>query len=69
MTDTQMVHIKIPRSMYRALNRIKKAQNKTLSAVVREAVELHVYNEIGEIVSPTVEWGGYNEPDKQDDDQ
>lgn len=63
MTDTQLLHIKISRAMYRALNRIRRNQNKTLSAVVREALAEYIERESGEIIDPTdVSWGGYREP-------
>lgn len=69
MSDTQMVHVKLPRAMYRAVNRIKQSHNKTTSAILREALALFIYNEIGEVVEPTVPWGGWREqPEKKQDE-
>jgi CO/xanthine dehydrogenase FAD-binding subunit len=66
--ELQLVHVKIPRQMYAEIQRIKKAQNKTASAVIREALAAHIEGQSGAVVSHEVSVGGYR-PRKEKPDE
>lgn len=65
MSKLQIMHVKIPPDMYRAIKRQMKCENKTASAIIREAVAAWLARR-GDIVEPSVSWGGYRESEDTD---
>jgi len=66
MGDNQLIHIKMSLEMYRALKRQMRKQNKTLSAIIREAVAEWLERR-GDWADPTaVQWGGFRDGEVED---
>ncbi len=61
----QRIVISMSDDMLRAVKRQMKRQNKTMSAIVREALSAWL-EQFGDFVEPSITWGGYREHDKLD---
>ena len=57
--ELQLIHVKIPRQMYAEIQRIKKVDNKTASAIFREALAAYIEAQNGTVVDHQVAIGGY----------
>lgn len=68
MNKLQIMHVKVPLDMYRAIKRQMKRENKTASAIIREAVADWLAKR-GDIVEPSVSWGGYRESEDAEGQQ
>lgn len=66
MNKLQIMHVKFPPDMYRAIKRQMRRENKTASAIIREAVADWLAKR-GDIVEPSVSWGGYRESEDVED--
>ena len=66
MDELQVIHIKIPSDMYRALKRQMRRNNKPMSALVRDAIAEWL-EQRGDIVDPSVTWGGFRDDAKPED--
>ena len=63
----QRIVISMSDDMLRALKRQMKRQNKTMSAIVREALAAWL-EQYGDIVDPGIAWGGFRENEESDPD-
>ncbi len=61
----QRIVISMNDEMLSAVKRQMKRQNKTMSAIVREALSAWL-ERYGDVVDPSITWGGYREHGKFD---
>lgn len=66
MDGFQLVSVKLPMDMYRAVKRQMKRQNKSMSAIIRDALADWLVTHGGDVVDPFVPLGGYRERDEKD---
>ena len=57
MPKKQLVHLTVPTPMHLAVKRQAHRQNKTQSAVIREAISFWL-SQYGDVTDPSVQWGG-----------
>jgi len=57
MPKKQLVHLTVPTPMHLAVKRQAHRQNKTQSAIIREAISFWLM-QYGDVTDPNVQWGG-----------
>jgi metal-responsive CopG/Arc/MetJ family transcriptional regulator len=68
MDGFQLVSVKLPLDMYRAVKRQMKRQNQSMSAIIREALADWLEKR-GDVVDPYVGLGGYREKSQTSDSE